>query len=82
LERRLLKRGLQVERQVFLPAVFEGERLEKAGRVDMIIESRVYVELKATRGLESADFAQLRTYLRMSGREVALPGRFTNRSTP
>ena len=72
LERRLQRRGLGVERQVHLDAYFEGERLEKAGRVDLVVDSRVFVELKATRGLEPSDFAQLRTYLRMGGREVGL----------
>lgn len=72
LSERLRGRGVATVRQVFFPALFEGKRLESAFRVDLDVGARVLVELKATTRLEPAHFAQLRTYLKMSGREVGI----------
>ncbi len=41
------KRGLQVERQVLLPVVYDGLRLDSGLRLDLVVENRVVVELKA-----------------------------------
>lgn len=68
----LVKRGLKVERQVALPLVFQGQRLECGYRLDLLVERRVVVELKAIAALESVHFAQMMTYLKLSGCEVGL----------
>ncbi len=43
----LRKQGLSVERQVAIPVVYEGERLEVGFRADLIVEHKVLVELKS-----------------------------------
>jgi GxxExxY protein len=68
----LVRRGYRVEREVAMPVVFQGERLECGYRLDLLVEGRVVVELKAIARLEPVHFAQLMTYLRLSGCEVGL----------
>src|SRR3974390_2630939 len=43
----LQKRGLKAERQVLLPVVYDGLRLDSGLRLDLVVENRVVVELKA-----------------------------------
>ena len=68
----LLRRGFHVERQVGMPVVFQGERLECGYRVDLLVEGRVVVELKAIARFEPVHFAQMMTYLKLSGCEIGL----------
>ncbi len=55
-----------------MPVVFRGERLECGYRLDLLVESRVVVELKAVTKLDPVHFAQMMTYLKHSGCEVGL----------
>ena len=68
----LLRRGLKVDRQIAMPAIFRGERLDAAYRIDLRVEDLVVVELKTVTRLEPVHLAQLNTYLRFSGCEVGL----------
>jgi len=66
LAKRLTKRGLVVEQKVRRAAIFEGERLERAFELDMLVEGTIIVELKAVEEVHPAHYAQLRTYLRLT----------------
>lgn len=68
----LNKRGLAVRQQVRLPIVYDGMRLEGALRLDLIVENRVIVELKAVEILLSVHKAQLLSYLKLSGHRLGL----------
>jgi GxxExxY protein len=68
----LVRRGYAVEREVAMPVVFQGERLECGYRLDLLVEGRVVVELKAIARLEPVHFAQLMTSVRLSGCKVGL----------
>lgn len=68
----LVRRGFRFERQVAMPVVFQGERLACGYRLDLLVEGLVVVELKAIAKLEPVHFAQMMTYLRLSGCEVGL----------
>ena len=65
--RRLVKRGLSVERQVAIPIEFEGERFEEGFRADLIIEGKVLLELKSVETINNAHKKQLLTYLKLTG---------------
>lgn len=69
---RLLRRGMQVRRQVVMPLVFEGYLVRAAYRVDMIVAEQLIVEVKCVERILPVHEAQLRTYLRMSGLKVGL----------
>lgn len=68
----LAQRGLKVERQKPLPVVYKGLKLDIGYRVDLLVEDRVVVELKAVDHLEPIHEAQLLSYLRLSGCNVGL----------
>lgn len=67
LSRELILRGLKAARQVHLPIIYEGERLEGGLRLDLVIEEAVIVEVKSVENLGKLHEAQLLTYLRLSG---------------
>ena len=69
---RLRKRGLKVERQVLVKAVFDGETFDPAFKIDILVESRLVLEIKAVERLSKAHAKQLLTYLRLLKQPVGL----------
>jgi len=65
-------RGIGFERQVPLPVIYKGVRLDCGYRLDLLVEDLVIVELKAVDALMPIHEAQLLTYLRMRGRWLGL----------
>ncbi|MCX7015030.1 MAG: GxxExxY protein [Candidatus Sumerlaeota bacterium] len=63
----LQKRKQQAERQVQLPVLYDGLRLDAGLRLDLWVEKKVIVELKAVEALQPVHTAQLLTYLKLSG---------------
>jgi GxxExxY protein len=68
----LLDRGLAFERQKPLPLVYRGIRLDCGYRIDLLVENAVIVEVKSIERFAPVHFAQLRSYLRLSGYKVGL----------
>ena len=64
--------GLSVQRQVYLPIVYRGTTLEKALRLDLVVENKIVVELKAAESLLPVFSAQLFSYLKLSDKPVGL----------
>jgi len=58
--------GVLVESEVKLPIMFEGDKLETALRIDMLVEKCVIAELKSVETMNPVFEAQLLTYLRLS----------------
>ncbi len=58
--------GLQVEKQKALPLVYEEVKLDIGYRIDIIVENKVIIELKAVEMLNDIHLAQLLTYLKLS----------------
>jgi GxxExxY protein len=65
-------RGLKVERQIQLPLTYEGMTLDAGLRLDMLVEGRLVVEIKAVEMLLNVHRVQLMTYLKLSGHELGL----------
>jgi len=61
----LRQRGIRVEQQVPQPVFYKGLQLECAYRLDLLVENRVIVELKAVEALLPVHQAQLLTYLKL-----------------
>lgn len=55
----LRQRGLRVETQVTLPVKYDGVELDAGYRLDLLVESRVIVELKAVEKTTPLHEAQL-----------------------
>ena len=69
---RLRRRGLKVERQVQVKAVFDGETYDPAFTIDMRVAERLVIEIKATEHLSKTHAKQLLTYLRLLKQPVGL----------
>jgi GxxExxY protein len=63
----LMQRGLSVARQVELPVIYKGQRIECGYRIDVMVEGNVVVEVKAVEKIIPIHEAQLMTYLKLSG---------------
>jgi GxxExxY protein len=55
-----------------LPLVYEEVKLEVGYRIDLLIESKVIVEIKAVEALNDVHTAQVLTYLKLSSCKVGL----------
>ena len=65
LEHELTKRGLNVQRQVSLPVVYDSIEIEAGYRLDLVVEESVVVELKSVDALLQIHVAQVLTYLKL-----------------
>ena len=72
LEYELVKNGLLVEVQKPLPLIYQTVKLECGYRVDLLVERKLIVEVKAVEALAEIHFAQVLTYLRLSDLRLAL----------
>ena len=68
----LSQRGLVVERQKQLSVPYKDVQLDAAFRLDLLVEGKVIVELKAVEQVSPVHKTQLLTYLKLSGLELGL----------
>jgi GxxExxY protein len=68
----LRKEGLQAARQVELPVVYDGERIDLGYLIDLLVEDLIVVELKCVECINPVHQAQLLSYIRLSGKHVGL----------
>ena len=68
----LVKEGLKVEKQKALPLIYEEIKLEVGYRLDLIVEDKVIIEIKACEGLNDVHLAQVLTYLKLSNVKLGL----------
>ena len=65
-------RGLSFENQLAMPLVYKGAEVGEALRLDILVEGKVVVELKAVKELLPVHEAQLLTYMKLTGSKVGL----------
>ena len=70
--RELTLQGLSFARQVELPVTYKGLALDCGYRMDVVVEEKVALELKAVSRFEPIHTAQLLTYLKLSGLKLGL----------
>lgn len=63
----LIKSGLFVEKQKELPLKYKGVEIDIAYRLDLLVETKVILELKSVEQLTDVHTAQILTYLKLSG---------------
>ena len=68
----LRKRGLLIVQQRGLPLVYEDVRLELEFRADLIVNSKVIIEIKSVEAIAPVHRKQLETYLRLTGLHLGL----------
>jgi GxxExxY protein len=59
------KTGLSYKRQIVLPVVYDGIRIDAGYRLDLLVEGSVVVEVKAVEKLVDVHKAQLLSYLKL-----------------
>jgi GxxExxY protein len=68
----LSERGLKVERQKALPVRYREVDLDCGYRIDLLLDGKVIVEVKAVERLNPVHEAQLLSYLKLSNCKVGL----------
>jgi len=72
--------GLKVERQVRVPVTYKGEEVKEPLIVDLLVEDKLIIEVKATEKDSSIHEVQLLTYLRLTGSKLGLLINFGRKS--
>jgi len=65
-------RKLEFQRQVPVPVVYKGVKLECGYRIDILVAGSVVLELKSIEAIAPVHEATLLTYLRLSGNTLGL----------
>jgi GxxExxY protein len=68
----LKQQGLLVEKQKPIPLIYKEVRLEIGYRLDLLVENKVIVEIKSVDAFNEVHFAQILTYLKLSGCKLGL----------
>ncbi len=63
---------LLVQRQVPVNTIYKGTKLEVGFRLDLLIEEKVILELKAVESISDIHLAQVLTYLKLSNLKLGL----------
>ncbi len=66
------KVGIQAERQLAVPVLYDGVLLDAALKIDILIEGTLILELKAVEQIAPVHKAQLITYLKLTNRRLGL----------
>ena len=76
----LQKAVLKVSKQMVLPLVYYDVKLDAGYRIDLLVEDKVVVEVKAVVGFNDIHLAQLLTYLKLTKCKLGLLINFNVRS--
>ncbi len=66
----LHKMGLQFQRQVIVPVVYDNITFDEGFRLDVLVEELVVCELKAIQQLAPIHEAQLMSYMKLTGKRL------------
>jgi GxxExxY protein len=68
----LKKTGLSVQKQKSLPLIYEDVKLEVGYRVDIMLENKLIVEVKAVDAFNDVHLAKVLTYLKLSNCKLGM----------
>ncbi|MCK4662628.1 MAG: GxxExxY protein [Bacteroidales bacterium] len=68
----LKDKGINVKSQVKLPIVYKGKTLDKTFYIDLLVEDKIVVELKAVEIILPVHEVQLVTYLKLADKRLGL----------
>ena len=55
-----------------MPIVYEDVTIPNAFRIDMLVDDKVIIELKAVAAMHEVFFSQLMTYLKLTGKKLGI----------
>lgn len=65
-------RKIPFQRQLAVPVLYKGVSIRDALKLDLLVEDRVIIEVKATEKIFEVHSAQVLTYLRLTHRQLGL----------
>jgi GxxExxY protein len=68
----LRQMGLAIQRQKDLPVIYKGNLIDCGYRLDLLVENKVIIEIKAEKSLLPVHEAQLMTYLKLTQLKLGL----------
>ena len=68
----LAEQGFDVQKELAMPVIYEGHRLENAYRIDLWVNKKVVIEVKAIEKILPVHEAQILTYMRLSRSPLGL----------
>ena len=72
LHQELMECGILSIKQVPMPLIYKGRKLDLGYRLDLLVEEKVVIEVKSVECLNPVHTAQLMTYLKLSGCRIGL----------
>jgi GxxExxY protein len=72
LQHELKKRGLDAQRQIPVPIVFDDIRFEEGFRMDLLVEGKVIVEIKSVEETHPRHKMTVLSYLRLADKRLGL----------
>lgn len=66
------KRGVPFEQQAHVPVIYKGERVRNDLRLDIWVDRKVIVEVKAVEVLHPIHWAQIMSYLKLTNNRLGL----------
>lgn len=64
--------GYLVEKEKALPLVYEKVKLDIGYRIDILVDNKIIIEVKAVEAITDLHTAQLLTYLKLTGNRLGL----------
>ena len=64
--------GFFVEKQKALPLIYKEVKLDAGYRLDLLVENKLIIEIKAVEAINDIHIAQVLTYLKVSGCKLGL----------
>lgn len=68
----LMREGLNVVKEKPMPLIYNEVKLDTGYRIDLLVNGKVVIEVKAVEGITDVHLAQTLTYLKLSGCKVGL----------
>jgi GxxExxY protein len=72
LSNELIRIGYDVKNQVVIPMIIDGEVMNKAFKLDILVNNLVIVEVKSVESLANVHRKQLLTYLKLTQKKLGL----------
>ena len=76
----LKEMGFNVRQQVSMPFIYKDVKQEVGYRIDLLVNNKVIIEVKAVEAVAPVHFAQLLTYLKLSGVKLGLLINFNSKT--
>ncbi len=68
----LAKSGYSVQKQLALPIIYKDIKLHHGYRIDLLVESKIVIEIKTVESFTNVHYAQILTYMKLGNYPLGL----------